>query len=387
MIPAALVIGAAPEQVVEITGAPTFFTEALVDAAPGFRPADGDEDADLLLVDGGELTSLDRPAWVIRTAEPPDGIEVVELAQNLAVTWQRPGDPLLDGVDLSETVVGEAQVVDAPRWLPLVRAGDVPLVLLGEVGGRRVVYFTFDVAHSNLPVQVAYPILGTRLLEWLSGTGVGGDAAVDTAGVPITLVPPPGGTSRVLLPDGESRDIGSTVDLFTDTDLPGCLPGHLPEGGRLGGAGTRGRAPFCRRGVGGGDTRDRHGGGTRYRCVVRFAWCASGHPGSSARLLLLALAEWLLGHRRPRRRATAVGRGVGSSDDAYWPVPGGANDDPSLALVALALPLVVLGGIHRRPSREQVGPGPAAPLGRGRPGWDGGAAWSRPWRSRCGPGR
>ncbi len=45
---AALVIGAAPEQVVEIAGAPTFFTEALVDAAPGFRPSDGDEDADLL---------------------------------------------------------------------------------------------------------------------------------------------------------------------------------------------------------------------------------------------------------------------------------------------------------------------------------------------------
>ena len=302
---AALVIGAAPEQVVEITGAPSFFTEALVDAAPGFRPADGDEDADLLLVDGGELTSLDRPAWVIRTAEPPEGIAVVELAQNLVVTWQRPGDPLLDGVDLSETVVGEAQVVDAPRWMPLVRAGDVPLVLLGEVGGRRVVYFTFDVAHSNLPVQVAYPILGTRLLEWMSGTGVGGDAAVDTAGVPITLVPPPGGTSRVLLPDGESRDIGSTVDLFVDTDLPGVYRVTY-----LRADGSEAPGPVVVRRFAAGESD----GATRQIATVEAPGTdvTSGSlvrewaPWIIGALLFLALAEWLLGHRRPRRRATAV---------------------------------------------------------------------------------
>ena len=312
---AALVIGAAPEQVVEIAGAPTFFTEALVDAAPGFRPSDADENADLLLIDGGELTSLDRPAWVIRTAEPPEGIEVVELAQNLAVTWQRPGDPLLDGVDLSETVVGEAQVVDAPRWLPLVRAGDVPLVLLGEVGGRRVVYFTFDVAHSNLPVQVAYPILGTRLLEWLSGTGVGGDTAVDTAGVPITLVPPPGGTSRVLLPDGESRDIGSTVDLFTDTDLPGIYRVTY-----LRADGSEAPGPVVVRRFAAGESE----GTTREIATVEAPGTdvSSGSlvrewaPWVIGALLLLAVAEWLLGHRRPRRRATVVGREVGSPDDA-----------------------------------------------------------------------
>jgi Ca-activated chloride channel homolog len=314
---AALLIGAAPEQVVEVTGTPTFFTEALVDAAPGFRSSDGDEDADLLLVDGGALTSLDRPAWVIRTAEPPDGIEVVELAQNLAVTWQRPGDPLLDGVDLSETVVGEAQVVDAPRWLPLVRAGDVPLVLLGEVGGRRVVYFTFDVAHSNLPVQVAYPILGTRLLEWLSGTGAGGDAADDVAGVPIALVPPPGGSSRVVLPDGGAREVGVTVDLFTDTDMPGVYRVTYRRGD-----GSEAPGPVVVRRFAPGESEGNAreiatvagpGTETTSGSLVRewAPWVIGG-------LLLLAIAEWWLGHRRPRRRGAAVAAGGarGVSDDA-----------------------------------------------------------------------
>ncbi|HEX2370389.1 MAG TPA: VWA domain-containing protein [Acidimicrobiia bacterium] len=312
---AALVIGAAPEQVVEVTGAPTFFTEALVDAAPGFRPAEGEEDADLLLVDGGDLNSLDRPAWVIRTAEPPDGIEVVELAQNLAVTWQRPGDPLLDGVDLSETVVGEAQVVDAPRWLPLVRSGDVPLVLLGEVGGRRVVYFTFDIAHSNLPIQIAYPILGTRLLEWLSGTGVGGDVAADTAGVPIALVPPPGGSSRVALPDREVRQVGGTVDLFTDTDLPGVYTVTY-----LRADGSEAPGPVVVRRFAPAESE----GATRQIATVA-APGTEVSAGSLVRewapwviggLLLLAMAEWWLGHRRPRRRVTPVARGVEVSDGA-----------------------------------------------------------------------
>jgi Ca-activated chloride channel homolog len=314
---AALLIGAAPEQVVEVTGAPTFFTEALIDAAPGFRSSDGDEDSDLLLVDGGALTSLDRPAWVIRTAEPPDGIEVVELAQNLAVTWQRPGDPLLDGVDLSETLVGEAQVVDAPRWLPLVRAGDVPLVLLGEVDGRRVVYFTFDVAHSNLPVQVAYPILGTRLLEWLSGTGAGGDAAAEIAGVPIALVPPPGGSSRVVLPHGGAREVGGTVDLFTDTDMPGVYRVTY-----LKGDGSEAPGPVVVRRFAAGESEGNAreiatvaapGTETTSGSLVRewAPWVIGG-------LLLLAIAEWWLGHRRPRRRgaAAAAGGGRGVSDDA-----------------------------------------------------------------------
>ena len=95
------------------------------------------------------------------------------MAGNLAVTYQRPGEPILDSVDLSGLVVGEAQVVDAPRWLTLVRAGDVPLILLGEINSQRVAYFTFDITQSNLPVQVGFPILGARMLSWLAGASTG----------------------------------------------------------------------------------------------------------------------------------------------------------------------------------------------------------------------
>ena len=189
---------------VKLEGVQSPFLSALIGSIPELLEADDSDDSgELSVINRGNPGEIDRPSWLIRTDPPPPGLRLTGLATNLAVTWQRPGEPVLDDVSLADTAVAESQLVDTDLWLPVVKSGDVPLVLLGRVNGHRVVYFTFDLTHSNLVVQVAFPLLGVRLLEWLGGEGAGG-IDPSPAGVPIPLLSPGSGTVRVHKP-GERR--------------------------------------------------------------------------------------------------------------------------------------------------------------------------------------
>lgn len=203
---------------VNLEGVRSPFLSALIGSIPDLLEAE--EAGELSVINRGDPGEIDRPSWLIRTDPLPQGLRLTGLATNLAVTWQRPGEPVLDDVSLAETAVAESQVVQTDRWLPLVKSGDVPLVLLGRVNGHRVVYFTFDLTHSNLVVQVAFPLLGIRLLEWLAGEGAGGiDPA--PAGVPIPLLSPGSGTVRVQKPGGETVALGDNAASFVDSGTPG----------------------------------------------------------------------------------------------------------------------------------------------------------------------
>lgn len=215
-----LVIGGGDTRSVGVLGEGSPFLTALLRSTPGVAVAEDAADSDVLIVDGGELPEIDRPTWLIRPESTPEGLELTGLARNLGVTFARPGDPVLDGVDLSGVAVAEAQTVEGLTWLPLFSSGDTPLTLMGEVNGYRVAYTTFDLVHSNLPVEVAFPILGANLLEWLGG-GESGSVSSEVAGTPIPLVTPGGSRATVTLPDGSTRELAGDAGVFLDTDDPG----------------------------------------------------------------------------------------------------------------------------------------------------------------------
>ena len=203
---------------VKLAGVRSPFLSALIGSIPDLLEAE--DSGELSVINRGDPGEIDRPSWLIRTDPPPPGLRLTGLATNLAVTWQRPGEPVLDDVSLAETAVAESQVVETDLWLPVVKSGDIPLVLLGRVNGHRAVYFTFDLTHSNLVVQVAFPLLGTRLLEWLGGEGAGGiDPA--PAGVPIPLLSPGAGTVRIQQPGGETVTLGNNAASFVESGTPG----------------------------------------------------------------------------------------------------------------------------------------------------------------------
>ena len=300
-----LVVGGGPDRNVAILGNGSPFLSALVDAVDGFATG-GTNVPDLLVVDGGELPEIDRPAWLIAPGSPPEGVTVTGLIRNAAVTYQRPGEPILDSVDLSSVAVAEARVVDAPRWLTLVRAGDVPLVLLGEINGHRVAYFTFDITHSNLPVQVGFPILGARILEWLGGAG---SAAVSTepAGSPISLSAQVGQTARITMPDGEVRPLTPGAAAFTDTGEPGVYRlEYVAADGSVSPGPVAVRTFVADESA--GTSRALATSGSVTEADEASALIREWAPWVIGAVLLLMAVEWWVGHQRPwlrRSRATA----------------------------------------------------------------------------------
>ncbi len=299
-----VLIGTGAQQTVTVLGEGSLFLDALIDAVPGVTRAAGAA-PDLAIVDGAFAGEVDRPAWYINPERPPEGVTVTGFIENAVVTYQRPGEPLLEAVDLSQLAVARAQLVEAPGWLPLVRASDAPLVLLGEIEGRRAIYFAFDLTHSNLPVQVSYPILGARILDWLGGGQAQIEAAAP-AGTPIATAPPEGAAVVVTMPDGSERTLPAGSTLFTDTAQPGVYRvAYDGEEGEVAQGPVAVRQFVAAESAGGSrelqvvaaDT----GGADTGRLIREWG------PRILLVLIALSLVEWWLGHQRPwlRRRSLA----------------------------------------------------------------------------------
>jgi Ca-activated chloride channel family protein len=145
------------------------------------------------------------------------------------ITDVRADSPLLRYVSLDETRVARARRVEAPSWADvLIAAEGGPLLMAGNVGGQRIAVLAFDLHHSNLPLQIAFPILIANLSNWLAPTsavevpaaGEGGSTL--RPGMPVVLWPPAGVESiAVRSPSGQewTYDVeGSEPIPFGETD-------------------------------------------------------------------------------------------------------------------------------------------------------------------------
>ena len=169
-----------------------------VERSDDARPAPG---FDLVVYDGVAVPA--DPGAPFLAIAPPGGATTAGIAvtgevENPAVTLVRSDDALLAGLDLSEVGIAKAQKLTAPAADVLVGAEGAPLLLRGAHGGRPFAYLAFALNQSNLPLQVAFPLLGDRLLTELAGAAlppadlrVGQPLPVSLAG-PATVDAPAG---------------------------------------------------------------------------------------------------------------------------------------------------------------------------------------------------
>ncbi len=229
-----------------------------------------------------------------------------------------PDDPILRFVDLSSVHIGRARAIElADGVAPIVATpGGAPLVAAGEVDGERLALIGFDLDESDLPLQVAFPLLVSNLVDVLLPAGEGilpssmrlaeplrvrVDPAIERVAVrdddgAITELEVLGG--EVTLPGADRVGLRELTAVSEDADLDGQVLGtsavnlfSADESDVTPGDPTRivdmGRVPATAE-----DAQP-----------ARAEWW---WPLALAALALLA-AEWLLFHRPTRR---ALGRAV-----------------------------------------------------------------------------
>ncbi|HEX7166908.1 MAG TPA: VWA domain-containing protein, partial [Acidimicrobiales bacterium] len=185
------------------------FLEALLASIPGVtieksaasRPAPG---FDLAIYDRVAVPA-DPGAAALAIAPPAGapGVTVVGSLDHPAVTLVQPDEPLLRDLDLSGIVVEKAQKVEAPGDQVVAGAEGGALLLRGTRHGRPFAYLTFALEDSDLPLQVAFPVIGDRLLTELAGAALpAGDIRVGQA-LPVpagATVREPGGSDVAVAP-------------------------------------------------------------------------------------------------------------------------------------------------------------------------------------------
>ena len=204
-------------------------TELYGVSAADYGPSTHPELFDLVIFEGTVPDEL-PPTAVLAIAPTETNVlgEVVGTLKDPGIGSLDPDEPVLRYVDLSTTHIGSARKLALPAWARTIipGPGGVPLLYAGEVDGRRAAVLAFEPRQSDLPLQVAFPILVSNL----AGELMGGSAAPTEAvapGDPVSLPLPTGATSlEVTRPDGSVIELspgtggGASVS-FSQTDQLG----------------------------------------------------------------------------------------------------------------------------------------------------------------------
>ncbi|RLD00618.1 MAG: hypothetical protein DRI77_00120 [Chloroflexi bacterium] len=185
-----------------------------------------DEDYALYVFDTaltGTLPSANL--WLIGPAVSSGGSFTATTVAHVAAD-----DPLLRYVDLSDVHILQAHAVEPPPGARvLVEAEGGPLLFVAERSEGRLAVLTFDLRDSDLPLQIAFPILTANLVDWLLPRGglatIAGEGWEGIRpGDPVPIPSDPEATEiRVTAPDSTRHvlPVGEKVPVFAATDQLG----------------------------------------------------------------------------------------------------------------------------------------------------------------------
>jgi Ca-activated chloride channel family protein len=184
---------------------------------------------DLVIFEGFLPATLPRsPILAIAPPRTSDLGQVAGRLTNPGIGTLDPDEPVLRFVDLSTTHIAEASRLTAPDWARTIIPGPrgAPLLYAGTRDGLPSAVLAFEPRRSDLPLQVAFPILLANLTGELLGSTTAPTEAVEP-GTPVELAIPtgaigvtvtdPAGTATELVP-GTS---GGSAVTFAATDLIG----------------------------------------------------------------------------------------------------------------------------------------------------------------------
>lgn len=201
------VIGAPPPRVLVVGEHDRALSEALWAVGASVRPG---ETPDAQTIASSDVVVLNRtPPFEL---PPGNYLLLGTTAANLPITadgavrapqvlrWSQ-AHPVLRYVDLHDLTIASALAL-RPRGGEVLAEGEVPLIWAYDGAGIRAIVLGFGLQESDLPLQIAFPILLRNALAWLVGTGgayEAGDPLVVPAGSQLeAMLDGPEGSSTVL---------------------------------------------------------------------------------------------------------------------------------------------------------------------------------------------
>jgi hypothetical protein len=201
---------------------------------------------DLIVFDGFLPPELPRKPILAIAPPMTSGLGVVngtlDALGSFGMGQPSADDPLLRGVDLTRLHIAKTQSVELPTWArPVIPGTPGPLMYAGLREGQPTVVFAFDIRQSDLPLQVAWPIMVSNLAGELLGVGPQQvlDPLPPSTPVEIPIEPDSPGV-RVTLPDGTVEQLapgatGASSVTFVSTRQLGIyraevLPAPAPSG-------------------------------------------------------------------------------------------------------------------------------------------------------------
>jgi Ca-activated chloride channel family protein len=189
---------------------------------------------DLIVFDG--FLPPELPSKPILAFAPPRTSPLGEVAGTLdsfGMGQPAADEPLLRGVDLTRLHIARTQQLVLPGWArPVIPGSDGPLLYSGLRDGLPTTVFAFDLRQSDLPLQVAFPILISNLAGELLGLSPAGlDPISPSQPVELPITADSIG-ARVTLPDGTVEELapgatGASTVTFVSTRQLGVYRAEL----------------------------------------------------------------------------------------------------------------------------------------------------------------
>lgn len=215
------------------------FLEQMFGSLPGIEltvvtPDQGlpEGDYDLYVFDGWLPSQIpEGDLLFINPSESTPFFDVSGTSNETAIDPQTggvsPDEPRTLFVDFSNISIRQFRVLERIDWAtPLVvTATGSPLVLAGEQNGQQIAIFTFALQDSDLPLQLTFPILTARLMEWYSARRAINVLDSLEPGTPLVIRPSVDADAvRITAPDGEEIELmleDSPQVVFGDTRQTG----------------------------------------------------------------------------------------------------------------------------------------------------------------------
>ena len=130
--------------------------------------------------------------------------------------------PLTRFVDWSNVHILQAKTIQPPAWADVLISADAgPLVFTGTIDNRRIAALSFDLRESDLPLQVAFPILFSNLINDLVPPAAFDATQPLHPGESLSIAPQPGVEQVVVAsPSGQAFTVPHDANgyTFTETD-------------------------------------------------------------------------------------------------------------------------------------------------------------------------